>query len=347
VNAVGDEIFTLKCRGLAGSVFSAVLGAALWFAILKICAPLPAALGVCGFGITLNLALIVRQLYGKRIVFDSKARTITIGRLFSGKTVVAFDGVARIAPITYRNLLFTYEAFCVIRAASPITDIRIITPMFRLGGKQLADFRNNTLPKLEKILRPEPAGFKKNSGVSRSRALRYEKNGTRRTKSFRRGLLWISALSMTFILLPAAAPFFIEPDRMISAALLSTALLSAIVQAIALYIPVKSVSFDINMRTLEITKGLLGWGGVSSYPFSSVKSLRVSCYTSRWDGNGNKNLSLCVEGLKKPLAIIPYTSKNREIADELGFLADMLGLDPVYDITYTQFEPNNSLLEVL
>ncbi|MDR1509400.1 MAG: hypothetical protein LBS53_07150, partial [Synergistaceae bacterium] len=347
-----DEIITLKGGGLPGSVISGIFGAVLWVGILTVNISTVSELSgemvmvVCGVGIAVNIVLTVRQLYGKRIVFDAGARVITIGRLFSGKTVIAFGRVARIAPITCKNLFFEYEAYCVVLAAAPISGVRIISPLFRPGRRGLIDFRDNILPKIEKILGLDRAGFKKSSGESRM-PRRYEKVGTRYIKSFRRGLSTTAALCALFVFLPVAVPYFMKFDRVIMAVLISLMLPPAFVLAMILCFPVKSVSFDVRLRTLEITRGLLGWGGVKSYPFSSVKSLRVSCYTCKWENDGKKYLSVCVDGLKKPFMVIPHASKNREMESELEFLAGVLDLDPVYDTTYMQLRPNNSLLEVL
>jgi hypothetical protein len=65
---------------------------------------------VCAVGVALNAMLFIRQAYGKRVEFDRSARTISISRLYSDKTVMSFESVERVAPIAVRT-------WCATRAA--------------------------------------------------------------------------------------------------------------------------------------------------------------------------------------------------------------------------------------
>jgi hypothetical protein len=94
------------------------------------------------------------------------------------------------------------------------------------------------------------------------------------------------------------------------------------------------ISIDADARELRVKRGILGWGGVRVYPFSSVKCFEVFWRAVPGWNSSRRKISLVVGGASETVEVMPDARQGRETAGEMRFLAGMFGLDPVRDITY-------------
>lgn len=150
------------------------------------------------------------------------------------------------------------------------------------------------------------------------------------------------------VMLASAVPFALKSDEKI----ILLAALAAIAAPVApfllalLFVPAKSISYDPQRKNIELKRGAFGWGGVKSYGFSSIKSFEVRGFGNGSDVGSGKRIYLKLDETKKMIPAIPAMTKGKMAADELKFIAGLLDLDPVRDITYTVYQITSNTLEV-
>jgi len=331
--------------GLAWGVVAAVISLH-YGSVEKNVAPVMSAYAVCAFGLAVNAAMLIRQFYGKQVTFDRRTRTVEISRLFGRKTVMSFESVARVAPLKFKTTFLTREAYCLVPAIAPLFGAKIISPIFVPGGRGTEEFRSKTVPKIEAMLGLEKTSFRKQGEPASHRF--YTKDGARLSKTYARWRGPVSVfLTAVSILLVSGIAFAVKSGNFILIAAFAS--LAAVVLPpllLLLFVPVKAISLDPQRKTIEVKRGVWGWGGTKAYKFSSVKSFEVRGFGGSGETGGVRRLYLKLDDGRRLIPVIPSAPRGKDVADELKFLASLLDLDPVHDITYTLYQMTNSMFEV-
>jgi hypothetical protein len=349
------EVLKINSKGRTGDILSAIIGGLAWIVIGVVLfvnhgyvekngGPLIAAYVLCAFGVAANVGAFIRQSYGKRVTFDKKTRTIEIIRLFGKKTVMTFDSVGRVAPLTYKTTFTTREAYCLVPTIAPIFGVKIISPLFRSGGREIENFRSQTVPKVENILELEKTSSNKQDDTP-AVPRRYAREGMRYTKFFARWQAPVCIFLILFILPAAAGISFAIKNHLtfVIAALCATAAPVLILFLVIMFAPIKSITFDAQRKNIEVKRGAFGWGGIKSHGFSSVKSINVQ---GAYGEGSHRTLYLKLDGIRSRIPVVPFAARGRDVTDELKFLACLLGLDPVNDIVYTVYQLADNMFEV-
>jgi hypothetical protein len=365
----GDgEVFSFRAEGRASDMFWAVMGGAAWIAIVcvyfggdappaRLTRLYPFGLAAVAAGILVNAVILLRQLYGKRVTVDGRRRVVSVKRLFGRESVMTFDSASRIAPLSFRGLFTSREAYCLVPTIAPVFGARIISPILVPGGENARRFKSETIPKIEKIMGlPEPERAVKNAAAPKA-SPGYAEHNQRFTKSFARRYAAVFAAIALALLACCAGLAFVafrfgpgafggikkEAAALIIAASVAPFLLPMIM---LLFVPVISVTFDTLKQNIEVRRGLFGWGGLKTYGLSSVRSFDVRGYGAGLDNGAVKEIRLKVCGARKPVPVMRSVAGGKGAADELRFLASLLGLDPARDMEYTLCQFNNNPFEV-
>ncbi|MDR3075745.1 MAG: hypothetical protein LBU26_00460 [Synergistaceae bacterium] len=365
----GEGFLRINCRGRAGDILMAVIGASAWFAVFAVFSykyfpsvlpitdnnmPVPLLLVVplSVAGVLFSAVFFARQVYGKRIVFDKKTRTVTIIRLFSGDTVMSFDSVARVALISVRTPFFKREAYCLVPASAPIFGVKIISPIYKSSGAKIEKFKSGVVPKIENILGLGKTDFAKQNETPVV-PCGYKHDGTRYAKSFVCRNIF-SIILCAFLLCAASHGMALafasdipmnNTGMVIGMPLLAFGFISSLFSILRqMFARVRSVSFDSQRKTIEVRRGIFASFGVRQYPMASLKSFDVRGYIDGW--GDHRSVYLRLEGVKKPVPVIYSASRGKETADELKFLSWLSGLDPARDTAYTLYIKYISLFEV-
>ena len=357
--------FSYRVGGRASDVFSAIAGAAAWLAIVIICSfpvmgreplalglPTPLVIGGGVIGVALNAAVLARHIYGKRVTLDGALRIITISRLFGGKTVMTFESVERVAPVKFRTLFASREAYCLAPTIAPIFGAKIISPVGASGGARMRRFKSEILPVIEKTLSLDLDEQPKRDNELVIVPYGYKVRDRRYTKSFSGRYFWACASS---VLLAAGIACelafgvlekFDVPPAAYMAIGSAVAALAVIMALMWLFAVVMSVTFDVLKGEIVVRRGAFGWGGSKIYKMSSVKSFAVREYGSGMDEERTRSVYLELEGAGRQIPVIYSASRGKRTSDEMRFLARILGIDQTRDVTYTLCRYIGTLLEV-
>jgi len=361
----GKEILSFRASGQVSAVFFTVVGMFAWVAVIfllyvkiwpemeDIGVPLPAAVVAGALGVAVNAAALIRQLYGKKVVFDGSSRTVTISRLFGKPFVMSFQSIARIAPMTYKGVLTTREAYCLVPTIAPLFGLKTISPLCIPGGRQIERFKSDVLPKIEKILELDKTGQRRKEETPLSVPSCYKKRKSRYTKSFTREYLLLCVLLVVIILCALSIFIFMKAARIEgTAAKAVTTVLASFTLPVALALillalaPVTSMSFDTSGNVIELRRGIFGLCGVKTYDMSSVKAFEVMGNGTSLFGDGRMEIYLRLDGERHNILLISSVSRGKASADELKFLADLLNLDPARDMSYTLYQHTSTMFEV-
>ncbi|MCL2683967.1 MAG: hypothetical protein FWE55_01875 [Synergistaceae bacterium] len=361
----GGEVLRFRASGQASAVFFTVAGAFAWVTVIyllyvkvwpetdNIGIPLAAAIGTGALGVAVNAAALIRQLYGKKVVFDRPSRTVSISRLFSKPTVMSFQSIARVAPLTCKGLFTTREAYCLVPTIAPLFGLKIISPVCVPGGKKMESFKSGLLPEIEKILELDKDGQKRKEETPPSVPSCYMTQDACYTKSFTRKYVVLYA-SLAVIILAAfsAVPLLKYSGvdsgyaKAVTIVLASFTLPVALSLFLLLLLPVTSVSFDTSGNVIELRRGIWGWGGVKTYDMSLASAFEAIGNGAGLYGDGRREIYLRLEGVQKPLLLMSAASRGKASADELKFLAGLLNLDPARDMSYTLYQLTSTMFEV-
>jgi hypothetical protein len=352
------KILIIRARGRTADIMLTVAGVLAWSLIavavlcgfsgqiLKIKKAQIALLGACAVGAAFNVVLFACHFRGKRTVFDPHTRTVAITRLFGRKTVISFESIARVAPLTFKTLFAAREAYCLVPAIAPIFGPKIISPLCRPGSASIENFRSQIVPEVERMLEVEKTSFKKRGENSANVPVGFKKDGTRYVKNFARNAFWgILLIAAIFATCIGALLATVRGQWVLAAA---PAGIAALLLALAIWMllgPIKSISFDTQGKNIEVSRGIFGWGGVKSYGYSSVKSFDVRGVV-RGGEIASSSVYLKLDGAKKPMPVVTFAPRRKDVADGLKFLAGLLDLDPVHDIDYTFCQTVKTLFEV-
>ena len=351
----GDEVFSFRAMGRMSDIFSTVIGAFAWVAVIyllyikigsetgNVGIPLPVAVGTGAVGVVVNAAALLRQLKGKEVVFDGASRTISISRLFGKPSLMTFQSVARVAPLTYKGIFAIREAYCLVPTIAPLFGFKIISPVCIPGGRKIERFKSEVLPKIEKILELDRTGETGKIETKLSAPSCYTAQDARYTKSFARRYLLLRALLVIIILCSLPAVTFLKIKPVAAAFLALSAALPFILLSL---LTVTSVSFDTLKNVMELRRGIFGWGGVKTYELSRAVGFEVKRNGTALYGDGRGDVYLRLEGAPEPVLLMPSASRGKASADELKFLAGLLGLDPARDMAYTLYQLTSTMFEV-
>jgi hypothetical protein len=354
----GGKILVVRARGRKADIILPLVVVWAWSLIavavlcgfsgqiLKTKTTQIALLGACAVGGTTHVWLFACHFHGKRTVFDPHTRTVAITRLFGRKTVMSFESIARIAPLKFKTPFATMEAYCLVPAIAPIFGAKIISPLCRPGGASIENFRSQIVPEVERMLGVGKTSFKKRGENGAKVPVGFEKEGTRYVKNFARNAFWGILLIAAIFATCIGALLAVAHGQWVLAA--APAGIAALLLALAIWLlwgPVRSISFDPHGKNIEVSRGILGWGGKKSYRFSSVKSFDVRGII-RGGEIARFSVYLKPDGAKRPMPVISPAPRGKESADELKFLAGLLDLDPVHDIDYTFCQTVKTLFEV-
>jgi hypothetical protein len=129
--------------------------------------------------------------------------------------------------------------------------------------------------------------------------------------------------------------FFVMTRSVFVAAFLAAlSFLSLAALVYLLFIPVSSVSIERGKDEITVRRGAFGWGGVKIRDLSSAESFEVHWRSGSFE-NKRRDIYLKLRGAKKSIPLIYSAARGKPSADELKFLAGLLGLDPARDMTYT------------
>ena len=368
LKSASNEVLSFRVMGRASAVFSTIVGAFAWVAVIymlyvklwretgNIGIPLPAAaaIGIFGaFGVVVNAAALVRQLYGKEVVFDGLSRTISVSRLFGRPSVMTFQSIARVAPLTCKGIFTTREAYCLVPTIAPLFGLKIISPICVPGGREIERFRSGVLPGIEKMLELDKAGQRKKAETNLSAPSCYTARDARYTKSFARRYVLMRVFLIIIILCALSAVPFLKAagmDEPAAKAAMTVAAFLALPAALSLILislaPVTSLSFDTLKNIIELRRGIFGWGGAKTYDMSSAKAFEVIGKGTGLYGYGRGEIYLRLDGVREPVLLMSSASRGKASADELKFLAGLLGLDPARDMAYTLYQRASSMFEV-
>ena len=361
----GKEIFCFRASGQASAVFFTLVGAFAWIAVMYLLyvnfwpetgdvgIPLPAAVGIGALGVVANAAALARQLYGKKVVFDGSSRTVSISRLFGEPFVMTFQSIARVAPLTYKDIFSTREAYCLVPTIAPLFGLKIISPICVPGGDRIERFRFNVLPKIEKILELDKTGQKRVYDTKFPAPSCYIARNARYTKSFaRRNVIMSAFLAIVILCGISVVPLLktagtgeaaVKAAATISAFFTLPAALSLILLLLA---SVTSISFDTSKNVIELRRGIFGCGGVRRYDMSSAEAFEVMGNGTSLYGNWRREIYLRLDGVTEPVLLMYSASRGKASADELKFLAGLLSLDPTRDMKYTIYQYFSTMFEV-
>jgi hypothetical protein len=359
------KIFSYRVSGRVSDILSAIAGAGAWIAIVVICSfsfmgreplapglPAPLVIGGGVIGVALNAVVLARQIYGKRVTLDSALRIITISRLFGGKTVMTFESVERVAPVTFRTFFTRREAYCVAPTIAPIFGAKIISPVGAPRGSKMRRFKSEILPIIEKTLDLERVEPQKHDNELVIVPYGYKVRDRRYTKSFFGRYFWMCALSALLAVglmcerkFGALNNFTVSPPAY-KALFTAIAALAVIMAMMWLFVMVMSVTFDVLKGEIVERRGAFGWGGSKIYKMSSVRSFAVREYGSGMDEERARSVYLELEGARRQIPVIYSASRGKRMSDEMRFLARILGIDQTRDVTYTLCRYIGTLLEV-
>ena len=357
-----DKVLSFRAMGRTSDIFSTVVGAFAWVAVIYLLyvkvgsetghggIPLPIAVGIGTVGVAVNAAALLRQLYGKEVAFDGTSKTVRISRLFGKPSVMTFQSIARISPLTYRGVFASREAYCLVPTIAPLFGLKIISPICVPGGREIERFKSDVLPKIEKILELDKIGHIKKIETKLSAPSCYTVQDKRYTKSFARRYVLLRALLFIIILCSLLAFTFLKiagieasTIKAVSAFLALSAALSLILLSLT---TVASLSFDILNNVMELRRGIFGWGGVKTYDLSSAEGFEMTGSGTALYGDGRREIYLRLDGVREPVLLMASASRGKESADELKFLSGLLRLDPARDMTYTLYQITGTMFEV-